>query len=127
MRRNFLRRFLVALLGLCALSLLWSFLRPRVVAPLPQLTIEVLNGSGVDRLGAAWAERLRGLGQDVVRVADADRADHARTFLVDRRGRRRLAARLGRELGGIPTVLEAIEDAEVDLTLILGADHQHYE
>lgn len=126
MRRRGLNVFLAAAVGICALSVVWAQLRPRATPPMPHLTVEILNGSGVDRLGARWAERLRGLGQDVLRVGDADRGDHSRTLLIDRRGRQRLSARLARELGGVPLLLEALEGSDVELTLILGADHGRY-
>lgn len=88
----------------------------------PALRIEVLNGCGEPGLAQRMAERLQGLGQDVVRVGDAPAGEHPRTVIVDRRGRDRLSRGLARRIGPCPVVLERIEGTDVDLTLIVGAD-----
>jgi hypothetical protein len=113
---------LLALVLVGAASSGWGLLRRQAPAPVPKLRIEVLNGSDIDGLGARCAARLRELGQDVVRVGDADRRDYARSMLLDRRGHARFSQRLAQELGGIPLLLEATEAPAVDLTLILGSD-----
>jgi hypothetical protein len=111
--------FLVA--GLASVA--WSFFRggERNVE-VPALKIEVLNGCGETGLAQAAAERLQGLGHDVVLVGDAPSTDISRTVMLDRRGRDRLSRELARRIGPCPVVLERVESAEVDLTLILGAD-----
>ena len=88
----------------------------------PALKIEVLNGCGEPGLAQGAAERLLGLGHDVVLVGDAPEKGHARTVILDRRGRDRLSRELARRIGPCPVLLERTAAAEVDLTLILGAD-----
>ena len=107
----------------CALSLAWALLRQPVETAMPSLRVEVLNGCGEEGLAASTAQLLRDLGQDVVRVADADHHDYERCVLIERAGRPRLARRLAERLGGVLVVLEREEGSEVDLTLILGKDH----
>lgn len=111
--------FLLAGLG----SATWSFLggNARNVT-VPALKIEVLNGCGEPGLAQGAAERLQGLGHDVVRVGDAPEKGHSRTVMLDRRGRDRLTRELARRIGPCPVLLEWVATAEVDLTLILGAD-----
>ena len=111
--------FLLAGLG----SVAWSFLggTARDVT-VPSLKIEVLNGCGEPGLAQGAAERLQGLGHDVVSVGDAPAKGYLRTVILDRRGRDRLSRELARRIGPCPVVLERVASAEVDLTLILGAD-----
>jgi hypothetical protein len=114
--------FLGLIVTFCLLSIAWALLWRGAVPPLPAMRLEVLNGSGIAGLGARCSQTLRHLGQDVVRVADAEHAQHARSLLLDRRAHPLFCRRLARELGGIPVLLEAVEGSDVDATLILGAD-----
>lgn len=113
---------LLIVVGICAVSILSTLLWRADRMPLPSLRVEVLNGSGIAGLGARSAARLRALGQDVVRVGDADPSHQPRTVLLDRGGHPRWSARLAAELGDIPVLLEALENTDVDVTLILGTD-----
>jgi hypothetical protein len=88
------------------------------------MTVEVLNGCGEDQLAARVATALRAMGQDVVMVGDAGTHDHARSVLVDRRGKAALTRRLAQEMHGILVVLDRVEDAPADVTLILGRDYR---
>ena len=111
--------FLLAGVG----SVAWSFLDRNVRdVPVPALKIEVLNGCGEPGLAQGAAERLQGLGHDVVSVGDAPARRFARTVILDRRGRDRLSRELARRIGPCPVLLERVAAAGVDLTLILGAD-----
>jgi hypothetical protein len=104
-------------------SLTWSWIGGEgPVVALPPLQIEVLNGCGEPGLAQMVAERLQGLGHDVVRVADATDHGLQRTVVVDRRGRDRLSRELARRIGPCPVVLERVAASEADLTLIVGAD-----
>jgi hypothetical protein len=67
------------------------------------------------------------MGQEVVRVGNADSTDYPRTLLVDRRARVTLTRRLAHVLGDLPLVLERVDDSDVDVTLLLGADAEHLE
>ncbi len=104
----------------------WALFSRSTEPPLPRLRIEVLNGCGEEGLAASTAQRLRDLGQDVVKVADADRHDYDRCVIIDRGGRPWLSRRLARRLGGITVILEREATADVDVTLILGKDHGRY-
>lgn len=107
----------------CVVSLGWSVLRQPSEPALPSLRVEVLNGCGQEGLAANTAQLLRDMGQDVVRVADADHHDYEHCVLIDRGGRPWLARRLAERLGGVLVVLEREAGSEVDLTLILGNDY----
>jgi len=111
------------LLLLCVIPAAVAHFRHHEEAPLARLTIEVLNGCGEEGAAATTAQKLRSLGQDVVKVADAERKDYDHCVLVDRRGRAWLARRLARRLGGILVVLERRAGADADLTLIVGRDY----
>jgi hypothetical protein len=110
---------LVAGLG----SVAWTWLgEDAPVVRVPPLEIEVLNGCGEAGVAQRAAERLQGLGHDVVRVDDADSHEYPRSVMVDRRGRDRITRELARRIGPCPLVLEQVGEAEADVTLILGAD-----
>jgi hypothetical protein len=110
---------LVAGLGSAA----WSFLGfggPGVTVP--PLRIEVLNGSQTPALARTAAERLRGLGHDVVRVGDCPDGPFDESFVVDRRGRDRITRAWAARIGPCPVILEVEEGSVADLTLVLGSD-----
>lgn len=114
---------MVLVLALGVGSIAWSWIGGEgPVVSLPPLQIEVLNGCGDPGVAQKAAERLQGLGHDVVRVADAADHGHQRTLVVDRRGRDRLTRELARRIGPCPVVLERVEASEADLTFIVGAD-----
>jgi hypothetical protein len=73
-------------------SAAWSLIGGSVHSvPIPALQIEVLNGCGEPGLAQGAAERLQGLGHDVVRVGDAtlvcagDRAQEIRRLVEEGR------------------------------------------
>jgi hypothetical protein len=107
-------------------SAAWTFIGGSARrVPIPALQIEVLNGCGEPGLAQGAAERLQGLGHDVVRVGDAPLTGLKRTVILDRRGRDRLSRELARRIGPCPVLLERMDKPEVDLTLILGEDWKH--
>jgi len=114
---------LTGLLLLCLVSAALARFGRHHEEPLARLTIEVLNGCGEEGAAAATAQKLRSLGQDVVKVADLGRKDYDHSLLVDRRGRPWLTRRLASRLGGLLVVLERRSDAEVDLTFVVGKDY----
>ena len=117
------RGLLVLVLALGLGSVAWSWIRGEgPVTQLPPLQIVVLYGCGESGLAQKAAERLQGLGHEVVRVADAESPGMDRTLVVDRRGRDRLSREFARRIGPCPVVLERRKAAEADLTLIVGAD-----
>ena len=117
-----MRILLALLLAAGILSAGWALWAEHRPPPLASMRIEVLNGCGEDGLASEVATVLRELEQEVVRVDDADHHDYATTVLVDRRARPVLTRRLAQRLGDLPVLLERVEGATVDVTLILGAD-----
>ena len=111
------------LLLLCVVSAAIARFGRHREEPLPRLTVEVLNGCGVEGAAADTAQKLRSMGQDVVQVADLGRKDYPHSLLVDRRGRPWLTRRLASRLGGLLVVLERQKDAQADLTFIVGKDY----
>lgn len=90
--------------------------------PLSELTVEVLNGSGVSGAAGQTAERLEQNGFHVVYVGDAPRNDYPQTRLVDRVGSSRACQRL---CALVPAHVErgAPGPSSPDLTLVIGRDH----
>jgi hypothetical protein len=121
------RRLLVLILAVGALSGGWALLDDPIEPPVAPLRVEVINGCGEPRLAARAARRLRQLGQDVRDERNAQRSDHERSVLIDRRGRPQLTRRLARALGGVPVILERSEGSTVDASLLLGRDHGRFE
>lgn len=117
-----MRILLALLLTAGVLSAGWALWAEHRPPPLASLRVEVLNGCGEDGLAGEVATALRQLEQDVVRVDDAERHDYPTTVLIDRRARPVLTRRLAHRLGDLPVLLERVEGATVDVTLILGAD-----
>jgi hypothetical protein len=114
---------MIAVLAIGLGSLAWTWLGGDApVVRVPPLQVEVLNGCGEPGLAQKAAERLQGMGHDVVRVDDAGRNDHARSVVVDRRGRDRITREFARRIGPCPLILERVEHAGADLTLIVGRD-----
>lgn len=85
--------------------------------------VEVLNGSGQQGLASVVAQRLEERGIQLVRVANADRADYAQTQIVDATGKPHTAAVIGSALGlpKVQVVRRAL-DTSADVRVILGAD-----
>ena len=120
---KFVRALMVVVLGVGLGSLAWTWLgQDAPVVRVPALQVEVLNGCGEAGLAQKGAERIQGLGHDVVAVGDAARHDYPRTVVIDRRGRDRITREFARRMGPCPVILELVPDAGADLTLILGAD-----
>jgi len=98
------------------------------------LTVEVLNGTGINGLAARTAEMLRSFGYDVISIATADRNDYDSTEIIHRSAEKNMVNDFAelircsniREESIFPQEFEVgnIEDFEykADLTLILGRD-----
>lgn len=86
--------------------------------------VEVLNGSGRDRLARLGARHLRRQGIDVVFFGDAGGPRIDTTRIILRRGGREHAERLRGALGvgRIETALDSTR--QLDVTVILGRDFQ---
>jgi hypothetical protein len=123
---HMVRRLLILFLAVGALSAGWALLEDEVEPPVAPLSIDVINGCGEPQLAARAGRRLRQLGQDVRDERNAPRNDHQRSVLIDRRGRPQLTRRLARALGGVPVILERRDGSGVDVSLILGQDHERF-
>jgi hypothetical protein len=84
--------------------------------------VEVRNGCGGTGAAARAADALRRLGFDVVRTANADRFDHARTVVVAAGTRPERATALAEVIGCSLEAGEGRRDALVDAVVILGED-----
>lgn len=89
--------------------------------PLHELTVEVLNGSGISGAASQAAERLEQKGFHVVYVGDAGRNDYPFTRVVDRVGSSRATKRMC-EI--VPARVEKGAPGNPDLTLVIGRDIQ---
>ena len=104
-------------------------LPPEIPATRP-VRIEILNGCGVPKLAAQYADILRSRGYDVRDTRNADRSNYEASLIYDRTDLAGQAERMASILG-IP--LTQVTDnpnsqlVDVDLTLILGNDHSTYK
>jgi hypothetical protein len=89
--------------------------------PLSELTVEVLNGSGISGAASEAAERLEQKGFHVVYVGDAGRSDYEFTRVVDRVGSNRATKRMCEV---VPARVEKGAPGSPDLTLVIGRDIQ---
>lgn len=89
--------------------------------PLSELTVEVLNGSGIEGAATRAADRLEREGFQVVFVGDAGRSDYPHSRVVDRVGSSRACQRM---IGVVPAKVEqgTPGPASPDLTLVIGRD-----
>lgn len=104
-------------------------LPPEIPATRP-VRIEILNGCGVPKLAAQYADLLRSRGYDVRDTRNADRSNYQNSLVYDRTDLAGQAERLA-DLLGIAT--SQVTDnpnsqlVDVDLTLVLGADHSTFK
>lgn len=102
-------------------------LPPEVPSNRP-VRIEILNGCGVPKLAAQYADMLRAEGYDVRDTRNADRLNYEHTRIYDRAGLAGQATRLAHLLG-VPG--DRVYDrpnpnlVDVELTLILGNDYKN--
>lgn len=99
---------------------------PPEVEPSRPVRVEILNGCGVPRLAARFAEVLRARGYDVRDTRNADHLNYSKSLIYDRTDLPGQAMRIA-ELLSIPS--ERVLDrpnaqlVDIDLTLILGKDY----
>ena len=89
----------------------------------PEVTIEVLNGCGVDGAADRVASELRRGGYSVDRVSDADHFHHRRDLVVIRRGEGAEAPAVALVLGGAAVIEQRIDEYPYDLTIVVGTPH----
>ena len=88
------------------------------------IRVEVLNGCGVAGLAGEVTDFLRLQGFDVVNVDNAENFDFPETLVVDRAGNMPRAWQVARAVGIDNVIQQKDEDLMLDVTLILGRDHQ---
>jgi len=91
--------------------------------------IEILNGCGVPKLAAKFAENLRDEGYDVRDTRNAGRHNYTNSYIYDRTSLPGQSRRLANLLG-VPMQRVIVESdaklVDIDLTLILGSDYQQF-
>ncbi len=96
------------------------------VYPIPgevaHLTVEVLNGAGIDGLAAATTRRLRRAGIDVVFYGTAPVDTVTATRILVRRGDTTMVGRIREVLGTGIAVRAPDSTLLLDVTVLLGSD-----
>lgn len=93
----------------------------------PEFQVEVLNGTGEKNLAGQTTRELRRMGVDVLIEGNADSFDYKESILIDRSGNRQLADKLARRIGCERVLQQVQENPRVDITIILGEDHDKLE
>jgi hypothetical protein len=96
--------------------------RPASLPPAVPITIEVLNGVGVDGLARAVTMRLRERGLDVVSYGNAGMDTLSTTQVVARSGDSTLARRVQEVLGAGAVVVDPDPTLLLDVSVVLGRD-----
>lgn len=84
------------------------------------VTVELLNGSGINGAGRKIATYLRKLNYDVLFIDNADNQNYKETILYDRSGDIKQAEKLGDILGTDNVFTRKDPDSYVEVTVILG-------
>jgi len=92
-----------------------------------EFQVEVLNGTGEKNLAGQTTRKLRRMGVDVLIEGNADSFDYKESILIDRSGNRQLADKLARRIGCERVLQQVQENPRVDITIILGEDHDKLE
>lgn len=96
---------------------------PELPALLPaEITVEVLNGSGISGVAARFAEKLKERGYQIVYVGNADRFDYSRSQLIRRLEEGREAVDFLDLIPQAELLSEAPGQDRVMFTVILGND-----
>ncbi len=86
------------------------------------ITIELLNGSGINGAGKKIAVYLRSRKFDVLFIDNAKNQDYVETVIYDRIGKIQEAEKVGDLLGTDNVFTRRTSDSYVDITVILGKD-----
>jgi len=89
--------------------------------------VEVLNGCGTPGLAKKVTDFLRIKGFDVVNVGNAENFEFPETIVVDRVGEMSNAWKVARAIGVNNVIQQQDLDLLLDVTLILGEDHDKLE
>jgi polyisoprenyl-teichoic acid--peptidoglycan teichoic acid transferase len=98
----------------------------QLLPPGVTLTVEVLNGNGVNRAARALASYLKNRGIKVPRFAMAGHTDYKETLIVDWKSKTEEAIALARSLNIKPSNIVSYNrpDKPLDITIVLGKDWQ---
>ena len=97
-------------------------------AAAPGITLEILNGKGEGGIANRMARVLKGLGYEVVRVANADHFNYTTTRVISRAEELEEAARaLADLIPGSEWEQEIVEEYPVQVTIILGHNFDEKE
>lgn len=97
----------------------------RDIAGLPnsQITVEVLNGSGIKGLANEVADKLREEGFNVVRIGNADRFDIEKSQVISRLNNMDAAKEVAILVPNAQLLKEEISGRGVDVTVIIGKEY----
>ena len=86
--------------------------------------LEILNGTKVSGLARRAANVFQSFGYDIVAVSNADQSEHAKTVVLDRKGKPELAQRVADliKCGRVYSRMDEKVDLAIDVTVILGTD-----
>ncbi len=84
------------------------------------ITLEILNGVGVGGTANRVSRALRGLGYEVVRIANADHFNYTSTQIINRTEDLEIAQPLADLFDGSEVGQEVIEGSNVQITIIIG-------
>lgn len=87
-----------------------------------RIRVEVLNGAGAVGAAKQVAERLRGMGFDVVYAGNAGSFEVTKSHLIDRSGRPGVADAVAESAGIDSLFTDLAPDLHLDATVVLGAD-----
>jgi len=90
------------------------------------IQVDVQNGTGENRIGAAFRDYLKKKGYDVVNLDNYKSNDVERTIIIDRTGDTRKAQRIAEVLGvsGRNIIQQINRDLYLDATIVIGKDYQ---
>ncbi|MFH0992375.1 MAG: LytR C-terminal domain-containing protein [bacterium] len=128
---------LLGIFGFVVLVFLYSFLRHTVFSPKVEpsivqggkphvIQLDVLNGTGIPKLGQKFTDYLRARGFDVVEMGNFREKNVAQTHVLDRSGNLAAAEQVAAALG-IPKerVGQMIDrNLYIDVTVIVGKDYR---
>ncbi|MFZ5969527.1 MAG: LCP family protein [Bacillota bacterium] len=87
-----------------------------------QVTVEVLNGSGIAGLATSVAKDLKAEGYNVVNINNVNGIKYNQTHIYDRKDKKKEAEKIAKLLGVKDVESDLNTEAEVDITIIVGSD-----
>lgn len=88
------------------------------------VTIEVLNGSGISGVATDVSNKLKAEGYNIVNVDTVKGIKYNQTHIYDRKNKASEAAKIAKLLGVKNVEKDIHEQAEADITIIVGSDYK---